>query len=244
MTKPEGSRAPSDVSGSTGKMADQLMEVYRRLLERYGPQGWWPADTPFEVMVGAVLTQATSWRNVEKAIANLESADVLNPAALRSIPELELARLLYPAGYYNAKARKLKALAGFLGEECNDDVEALARYDTDTLRAKLLEVHGIGEETADDILLYSAGKPVFVVDAFTKRLFIRLGLAPEAGSYSTYQELFMDNLTPDASLFGEYHALIVTHAKDICKKRPLCDGCCLLDVCPTGKANIRTAGTA
>ena len=215
-----------------------LMDVYNRLLERYGPQGWWPADTRFEVMVGAVLTQATAWTNVEKAVANLASADALSPGAIRAIPETELAQLVYSSGYYNAKARKLKALAEYLGQRYDDDLEAMIRQDSEILRSELLRVHGIGEETADDILLYAAGKPIFVIDSFTKRFFFRLGLVPEKDRYSTYQDLFTHHLPGDPDLFGEYHALIVIHAKDICKKRPLCEGCCLMDLCPTGNNNL------
>ena len=216
-------------------LRESLMAVYDRMFSRYGPQGWWPGGPGFEMMVGAVLTQAASWANVESAIANLRSAGALTPRAIRAIPQDELARLVYPSGYYNAKARKLKALAEYIGERFADDLDAMAREDTDTLRKDLLQVHGIGEETADDILLYSVGKPSFVVDAYTRRLFWRLGLAPAMGSYSEYRAPFMENLPKDPQLFGEYHALIVRHGKEVCKKEPICEGCCLLEVCPTGR---------
>ena len=217
-----------------------LLDIYDRMLRAYGPQHWWPAETAFEVMVGAILTQSAAWRNVEKAINNLKAVDAVSPEALRRLSEKELARLVYPAGYYNAKARKLKALARYLGDRFDDDLEAMASEDVDSLRAELLAVYGIGEETADDIMLYAADKPVFVVDAYTRRVFFRLGLAPESGPYSAYQAVFAENLAPDAELFGEYHALIVVHGKDVCKKRPLCQGCCLLEVCPTGRENVAT----
>ena len=222
------------------KRPDALREVYARLLARFGSQHWWPAETRFEVMVGAVLTQATAWGNVEKAIARLEEADALCPDGIRRLPVDELAQLVYPSGYYNAKARKLKALVMYLGERFGDDLDAMGRSDTAALREELLGIHGIGDETADDILLYALGKPVFVVDAYTRRLFHRLGLAPERGAYSEYSTLFTDSLRDDAAMFGEYHALIVRLGVEHCRKTPVCAGCCLLEVCPTGKAN--TAG--
>jgi endonuclease-3 related protein len=227
------------------KTSVRLLEIYRRMMDRYGPQHWWPAETRFEVMVGAVLTQASAWGNVEKAIANLKSAGVMSPQALRALSDQELAGLVYPSGYYNAKARKLKALAEYLGARFDDDIDSMARVGASPLRAELLGVHGIGEETADDILLYAVGVPVFVVDSYTRRVLFRLGLAPEKGPYALYQALFTRHLRPDTGLFGEYHALIDRHAKDVCKKRPLCQGCCLLEICPTGMAIVsREATTA
>ena len=223
-------------------MRERLEEVYRRLLRQYGPQHWWPGDTWFEVMVGAVLTQAAAWSNVETALDSLKAAGALSPQAIRDIDQEELARLVYSSGYYNAKARKLKALAHFIGSRFDDDAEAMRRVDTETLRKELLGVYGIGEETADDILLFAADRPVFVIDAFTRRLFYRLRLAPERGSYSTYQSIFMDNLPPDVDAYNEYHALIVRHAAQICRKRPLCEGCCLLEICPTGSETVDGGG--
>ena len=217
---------------------DKLLDVYERMLARYGAQRWWPGDTWFEIMVGAVLTQAAAWTNVEKAIANLIAAGAMSPEAIRALPDEELARLVYPNGYYNAKAKKLKALAEYLGENFDDDFDAVVREDADVLRSELLEVYGIGEETADDILLYALGKPAFVVDNYTKRVFFRLGLAHEKGSYSAYRSLFTDHLPADAELFGEFHALIVVHGKEVCRKLPICRGCCLLQICPAGKAMV------
>ena len=219
-------------------MQKTLLAIYQRMLERYGPQHWWPAETRFEVMVGAILTQAAAWSNVEKAIARLKEADALSPGALRGLTEGEVASLVYSAGYYNAKARKLKALAEFVGRRFNDDLDAMAQLRDDSLREELLGVHGIGEETADDIMLYAAGRPSFVIDAYTRRVFVRLGLAPEEGRYSTYRDLFMDNLLADAELFGEYHALIVRHGVEVCRKQPLCEDCCLLQMCPTGTRRV------
>ena len=219
------------------KRSGALREVYGRLIACFGPQRWWPAETRFEVMVGAVLTQATAWSNVEKAIARLKAAGALSPGGIRRLPVEELARLVYASGYYNAKARKLKALAAYLGDRFGDDLDAMGRSDTADLREELLGIHGVGEETADDILLYALGKPVFVVDAYTRRLFHRLGLAPGRGTYSEYSALFTDSLARDAAMFGEYHALIVRLGVQNCRKTPVCGGCCLLEVCPTGKAN-------
>jgi endonuclease-3 related protein len=212
-----------------------LGEVYDLMLGRYGPQHWWPADSWFEMMVGAVLTQSTAWTNVEKAIGNLKSAGKLSPEAIRATPQDELATLVYPSGYYNAKARKLKALAEYLGT-WGDDIDSMSGTELAPLRVELLGVHGVGEETADDILLYALDKPVFVIDAYTRRLVDRLGLAPGEDRYSAYQALFMGRLEPDAEIYGEYHALIVRHAKEACRKAaPLCSGCVLQDVCPTGR---------
>jgi endonuclease-3 related protein len=212
----------------------QLSDVYSRLLGRYGPQHWWPAKTAFEIMVGAVLTQATAWTNVEKAIANLERADVLTPEAIRALPSPELARLVYPSGFFNAKARKLKALCEYLGRAHDDDIEAMSRLEAAALRDELLGVFGIGEETADAILLYALGHPAFVIDAYSRRTFGRLGLADASTSYADHQSLFTGNLPLDAGMFGEYHALIVRHGRETCKTRPLCAACPLLEVCPTG----------
>ena len=221
------------------KLPEKLLYVYGRLLDRYSPQGWWPGDTWFEMMVGAVLTQAATWGNVEKAIANIKGAGAMSPRAIRDIPEEGLAKLVYPSGYYNAKARKLKALAEFLGNRFNDDLEAMKREDPWALRAELLDVHGIGEETADDILLYLVGTPIFVIDSYTRRVFLRLGITQEKGPYSAYQAIFMDNLPADAELMGEFHALIDHHAASVCRPEPSCHGCCLVDVCPTGARRTR-----
>ncbi len=208
--------------------------VYRDLLECYGPQHWWPAEEPFEVMVGAVLTQSTSWRNAEMAIDRLKAAGVMTPEALRSLPLARLASLVYSSGYYNAKARKLQALAVWLGEEYRDDIGRLSAVATTILRRQLLAVHGIGDETADSIILYAANQPVFVIDAYTRRIFGRLceqgggfAMLPEGDSYPAYQLLFMENLPRDAALFNEYHALLVRHGKDVCCKQPRCGQCCL-----------------
>ena len=221
---------------SSEAIAPSLEVVYRRLFDAYGPQDWWPAEGRFEVMVGAILTQSAAWSNVEKAIDRLKAASKLSPSDIRETPAEELAALVYSSGYYNAKARKLKALVSYLGERYDDDLDAMRSHDTQSLRAELLAVHGIGQETADDILLYALGKPVFVIDTYTRRLLHRLGVADEKQPYAHHQRLFMDELPPDAEIFAEYHALIVRHATGPCRKRPECGGCVLLDLCPTGLA--------
>ena len=212
-------------------VSQELLDVYHKLMARYGPQQWWPAQEPFEVMVGAILTQSAAWGNVEKAIGNLKAAKALSPEALRRLPPSELAALIHPCGYYNAKALKLKSLAQWLGEYYNDNLNRLFADDTVNLRQQLLSIHGIGQETADSIILYAAGKPIFVIDAYTRRIINRIGLTPDSDSYSAYQTLFMDNLPADVRLFNEYHALLVHLAKDVCHSRPLCQQCCLNDIC-------------
>jgi len=210
-----------------------LPDIYQRLLGRFGPQHWWPADEPFEVIVGAILTQSAAWGNVERAIVNLRGVGALSPRALRELPRPKLAALIHPCGYYNAKALKLKAFALWLGNHYDDDLDRLFALDADDLRQQLLAVHGVGPETADSIILYAAGKPVFVIDAYTRRIISRLGLAPEKEGYAAYQKFFMENLPPDAKLFNEYHALLVCLGKNVCRRQPLCAECCLGDTCPS-----------
>jgi endonuclease-3 related protein len=183
------------------------------------------------VIVGAILTQSAAWGNVEKAIANLRAAEALSPKALRQLTTPRLARLIRPCGYYNAKALKLKSFAYWLGNHYSDDLDKLFSNDIDDLHQKLLSIHGIGQETADSIILYAANKPIFVVDAYTRRIISRIGLAPNKNSYAAYQAFFMEHLPPDAKLFNEYHALLVCLGKKVCRPRPLCPQCCLNDLC-------------
>ncbi len=207
-----------------------IRHLLRRLLDAYGPQHWWPAETPFEVMVGAVLTQNTAWSNVERAIANLKGADVLSPEALLALPETELAELIRPSGYFNVKARRLRHLCAFL-QEGGGEAE-LARRPTGELRTALLAVHGIGPETADDILLYAFSRPVFVVDAYTRRLFQRLGLTAGGEGYEQIRRLVEEAIGADIQALNELHALIVRHAKVHCRVRSRCGGCPLTPACP------------
>jgi endonuclease III related protein len=206
--------------------------VYQRLLKHFGPQHWWPGEGPFEVIVGAILTQSTAWTNVEKGIANLKKAGALSPQTLRGLPSSELAELIHSCGYFNAKAAKLKAFADWFGRLFDDSLEKMFAGDTGPLREELLKVHGIGEETADSILLYAGNKTAFVVDAYTRRIVDRLGLKIEGSKYSDYQKLFKDNLPQDVRLFNEYHALLVALGKNYCRKsNPLCEECCLREFC-------------
>lgn len=210
----------------------KLLDIYNRLLSYYGPQHWWPGDGPFEVIVGAILTQSAAWTNVEKGIANLKMAGALSPQALRDLPPSRLAELIHSCGYYNAKAAKLKAFAEWFGKRFDDSLEKMFACDTGLLREELLEVHGIGEETADSILLYSGNKPVFVIDAYTRRIIDCLGLEPRGAKYADYQELFMCNFPHDIQMFNEYHALLVALGKNVCRKnKPLCKVCCLSESC-------------
>ena len=207
-----------------------LKIIHGRLFAAYGRQHWWPAEEPFEVMLGAILTQSAAWRNVEKAIGGLKAAGALSPAAIRRLPLAELAQIIHSCGYFNAKAVKLKALVDWFGSH-SDDINSLYAADMEGLRRELLAVHGIGPETADSILLYAAGKPAFVIDAYTRRILSRLGLLSQKGSYDACQRLFTANLAADTALYNEYHALLVKLAKEACRKQPLCQQCCLNDIC-------------
>jgi len=189
--------------------------------------------------VGAILTQSAAWTNVEKAIANLKAADALSPEGLTRLGEAELARMVYPAGYFNAKARKLKAFVGTLNDSFGGNLERMLAAPVGELRPLLLATHGIGPETADAILLYAAGRPVFMIDDYTRRLFERLDIVPDGDSYNAWQALFEANLEPDAALWNEYHALIVRHGKERCRRVPICEGCPLLAICPAGLTSQR-----
>jgi endonuclease-3 related protein len=215
----------------TTTMYKKLLDIYQRLFDRYGPQSWWPADDPFEVIVGAILTQSAAWTNVERAISNLKAANALTPTALFDLPLDRLAQLIRPSGYYNAKALKLKAFTDRLHTKYNSDLERLFALDIATLRPELLSIYGIGEETADSIILYAARQPTFVIDAYTRRIVNHLGLTPEKDSYGAFQALFTENLPHDEGLFNEYHALLVRHGKEVCRKMPRCTLCCLRLLC-------------
>lgn len=215
----------------------RLMRLYDTLYERFGPQGWWPAKSPFEVVVGAILTQSVAWQNVEKAIAGLERQGLLSPAALRAAPEALLADLCRPAGYYNAKARKLKAFVEFLCAVHGGSLDSLFAQPLEEARAQLLGVYGVGPETADSILLYAGGLPTFVIDAYTRRILNRLGICGDA-SYEELRRLFMDHLPPEPALYNEYHALLVALGKDFCRKRrPRCGQCPLGADCPATRVD-------
>ena len=211
-----------------------LRQIYDRLFDALGPQHWWPGETPFEVMVGAVLTQNTNWNNVEKAITALREADLLDPHALMQVPLEELEELIRPAGYFRVKARRLRNLIGLLVDRYDGSLEAMFSRGLPALREELLSVNGIGPETADSILLYAAGLPTFVVDAYTFRVFARHGWIDFEADYYGLQELFHSQLPDDVALFNEYHALLVRVGKHFCKKTPLCEGCPLAALLPEG----------
>ena len=212
-------------------VSDELEDIYRRMSEHFGPQHWWPGETPFEVMVGAILTQNTNWQNVEKAIANLKEADMLSLPAMASLGAEELAEYIRPAGYYNIKAGRLQNLFTMIAEHWDNDLDYLLQQPAPVLREQLLSVKGIGPETADSMVLYAAGQPIFVVDAYTHRILTRHEVIPDDSDYFQIQEIFMDNLNEDAALFNEYHALLVQVGKQFCKKsKPQCGGCPLAGV--------------
>ena len=211
---------------------DALHSIYRTLLDHYGPQQWWPAETPYEVLVGAILTQNTAWTNVEKAIANLRQADALTPEGILRLAEDKLQLLIRPAGFFRQKAARLQAVSRLLVQDYRGEIAQICAGDLAEARKRLLALHGVGPETADSILLYAASRPTFVVDAYTGRLFTRLGILSGHERYEAIRTLFMQNLPEDVQLYNEYHALIVVHCKDFCRKHnPDCPPCPLNDTC-------------
>lgn len=209
-----------------------LNDIYRRLYKAFGPQHWWPARTPFEVIVGAILTQNTAWGNVEKAIKNLKAANCLSPRKIRDISLPRLAKLIRPSGYYNIKAKRLKSFIDFLFQEYSGSLPQMSQTHLPKLRQQLLAVKGIGPETADSILLYACKKPIFVIDAYTRRILERHRLMDGGKQYSEVQNIFIRHLQPDTRLFNEFHALLVRLGKDFCRKKPLCRICPLKNYIP------------
>jgi endonuclease III related protein len=210
-----------------------LTDVFHRLLDAFGPQHWWPGETPFEIIVGAVLTQNTSWQNVERAIRNLKQSDLLDPHALYAVPVVELEEFIQPAGYFRVKARRLRCLLEFLIERYDGSLDAMFQTNLSTLREELLAVHGIGPETADSILLYAGGLPSFVVDAYTHRIFSRHGWIGFDADYHQIKDYVESELPQDAPTYNEFHALIVRLGKDFCKKsNPKCAECPLREMLP------------
>lgn len=202
-----------------------LFDGFEKMLAHFGPRRWWPGETPFEVMVGAILTQNTNWKNVERAINNLKKAKVLDPKKLYSLHPASLASLIRPAGYYRVKANRLRHFLKFFIEEYGGDHKKMSKVETGALREKLLAVNGIGPETADSILLYALEKPVFVIDAYTKRILMRHAFCSEDDGYGELQDFFMDRLPKNVKLYNEYHALIVEAGKNYCRTKPLCEAC-------------------
>jgi endonuclease-3 related protein len=202
-----------------------LQEIFQRLFEHFGPQGWWPAETPFEVFVGAILTQNTAWKNVQKAIENLKAQGALDPFVIASLSEEKLQELVRPAGFFKQKAKRLKEASLFLIREFSGSIDRMKELPLEELRPKLLSINGIGPETCDSILLYACDKAIFVVDAYTKRVLSRHGLAEEKSDYHRLQRLFMETLPHDVELFKEYHALLVALGKNYCRPIPKCEMC-------------------
>ena len=204
---------------------EAITEIYNILLEAFGPQHWWPGDSPFEIAVGAILTQNTNWTNVEKAIANLKKADALSPQRLHTLSQDNIAVLIKSAGYFNIKAKRLKNFINWLFDNYNGSLDDLENVSTSTLREQLLAVKGIGPETADSILLYALKRPTFVVDAYTARIMARHQLALIPVVYEELKYLFESNLEENVDIFNEYHALLVQLGKNFCRPRPLCQSC-------------------
>ncbi len=208
-----------------------LIKIYNKLYDFYGPQGWWPGRSRFEIIVGAILTQNTAWSNVEKAIKNLRAGKFLSsPSRLHRMDTKKLARLIRPAGYYNVKSRHLKNFTEFLITKYNGDLGRMAKVQTYRLRQELLAINGVGPETCDSILLYAFLRPLFIIDAYTRRIFSRHGLFDRDSTYESLQSVFMNNLPSEENIFNEYHALIVRLGKDYCRKSPICGGCPLKGV--------------
>jgi endonuclease III related protein len=204
-----------------------VVKAYNLLYKTHGPQGWWPASAPFEVAIGAILTQNTSWSNVEKAIKGLKKKKLLTPAKLQKATLKKIAAAIKPCGYYNIKAGRLKNFTHFLFKNYKGRIENMKQKNTTQLREELLSVNGIGPETCDSILLYALNKSIFVVDAYTRRMAQCLNITEKTNDYNFLQSVFTLNLPKDYRLFNEYHALIVRHAKDVCKNRPQCEKCVL-----------------
>ncbi len=213
-----------------------LLRIYDLLNGYFGDLCWWPAEEPFEVMVGAILTQNTAWTNVEKAIRALKETRLLTPGAIDGIDEETLAGIIRPSGYYHVKAKRLKALVRFFLEEYSGSIRTMSAEELPVLREKLLGIQGVGPETADCILLYACGKPVFISDAYTRRILQRHGMIPEDAEGHLTRELFMTHLPPDASLFNQFHALFVYTGKTFCRTKPKCDPC-PLRILHSGKRN-------
>jgi len=213
-------------------MSKSYPALYKKLYAHFGPQHWWPGETPLEVCVGAVLTQNTSWQNVERAIANIKNNGRLDLREILAVPEKKLAQLIRPSGYFNLKAKRLRSLLKFLeGADGGDWESFMKKEKLENARRKLLEVYGVGPETADSILLYAAGRKTFVIDRYTIRFGARYGLFPVDTDYETARSFFMENLPKSAKLYNEYHALLVALGKNYCKPKPACEKCPLRRGC-------------
>lgn len=209
-----------------------ISNIYKALSNHYGPQHWWPAESNFEIVVGAILTQNTNWGNVDKALANLREHQALSLEAMLNLPVEQLEQLIRPAGFFRQKSERLKLLCRYLHDHYQGDLQRwLQQADLPELRSELLSMKGIGPESADAILLYAGSRLSFVVDAYTRRIFTRLGILEGKEKYEQIRTLFMDKLPAEVELYNEYHALIVTHAQQFCRPKPLCEECPLNDCC-------------
>ena len=216
-----------------------VIGIFELLFEYYGPQGWWPGEDPLEICLGAILTQNTSWSNVEKALRNLRESRVCSVKDLLAIPDSALANLIYSSGYYNSKTKTIKEFVKLISSKYEGDLALFFKLPVENLRGELLRTTGIGNETADGIILYAAEKPTFVIDAYTRRIGARLNLAMENTEYSKYRNYFLENLPEDPPILNEFHALFVKLGKDHCFKRnPNCGSCPLLSICDTGRRVI------
>jgi len=202
-----------------------IEEIFKILFNKYGPQHWWPAESPFEVIVGAILTQATNWKNVEKAIENIKRKNLLDPIQIYHLSENELALLIKPSGFYKIKTKRLKNFVQVFVDKFKGDLTYMNSLPTNYLRKEFLKIEGLGKETVDSILLYALNRPVFVIDNYTKKIFYCLGLSDLKSSYDVLQDIFHNSLFPIYQLYQEYHALIVEHGKRTCKN---CSGTCFL----------------
>jgi len=222
--------------------SEQLLTIYHNLLDQIGPRNWWPADSPFEVIIGAILTQNTAWKNVEKAIENLKKNNLLSPKSLFAVPINSLAELIRSSGYYNQKAKKIKNFLDYFIHTYSGSIDLIKQQKTEILREELLAINGIGPETADAILLYALQKPIFVVDSYTRRIFSRHNWFYEDISYQEMQDFFMDKLEKNVALFNEFHALIDYIGHYFCKKNPNCVSCPLVDRLPcNSKDSVKLA---
>ena len=229
-------RSDPRADGPVEPTREDIEWLFTALFDAYGPRHWWPTvhGGAFELVIGAILVQNIAWTNTQRALVNLHNADVRSFQAIEETPDEEMHDLIRPSGYYKSKTRKLKEFASFILGNHGGDLDKLFALPVDEMRKQLLSVWGIGEETADDIILYGAKKPSFVIDTYTKRLLARMGWETKGKSYASYQEIFHEFLPHDEYLFNEYHALIDYHVARICKKKPLCDKCALSQQCPVG----------
>ncbi len=217
--------------------------IYRVLRSHYGHQHWWPGDTPFEIILGAILTQSCSWSNVEKAIMNIKHVRALSPKTLIAMPLSRLASLVRPSGYFNQKAKKIRAFLSFFSAQYGSSIARMKKKRLAPLREELLSIWGVGKETADSILCYALSKPALVIDAYTRRLFHRLGHTAEDASYDELQDYLTARLPRSTALYNDFHAQVVIHCKDVCRTKPKCDRCTLSKICRWGmSARNRPAG--